>query len=312
MSAAVTSDRIVQGKTATPTISDDPTTGFERFRFAWKYALQDTEFRQYVQSKLPESFEGMTDVDADNFFIQDPIGLHAFVYDTVTAFGISMCHTNSSRNYFSGQDIYEQLRELDIESASGNVRMTSTGTRNESSVAFVVWNVRSVGNDSDGMSLLEYVPSYGSTADKWSVIPGNEFLYADGSEIPPESLPVINHDYNYITRSDRIFGYTLMTIIIALSIGAIIWTISYRKNHVVDAAQPLFMIVVFLGAFVMALTIIPAGFDETIISSMNGLDAACMAIPWLYFIGSNLSSGALLAKTKAVYEVGPKIIHDAG
>jgi 7 transmembrane sweet-taste receptor of 3 GCPR len=303
MSAGITSDPVTQGKVAVPTISDNPTTGFERFRLAWKYALQDIGFGQYVQSKLPKSFAEMTDFDVANYFIQDPIGLHAFIYDTITAFGVSMCRTNPSRNFFAGQDIYERLRELDIMGASGNVRMTSTGTRNHSSVAFVVWNVRSVGADSDGMSILEYVPSFGSNSDKWFVLPGNEFVYADGSETAPESLPLINHDYNYITRSDRIFGYTLMSIILVLSVGAIIWTVSYRKNHVVDAAQPLFLIIVFVGAFIMALTTIPAGFDETIISSMNGLDASCMAIPWLYFVGSNLSTGALLAKTKAVYEV---------
>lgn len=303
MSAGVTSDRVTQGKVAAPTNNANPTTGFERFRLAWKVALEDTGFLQYVQSKLPESFAEMTDFDVDNYFLQVPIGLHAFIYDAVTAFGVSMCSTNSSRNYFSGQDIYEQIRELDFVSATGNVRMTSTGTRNQSSVAFVVWNVRSVGVDSDGASILEYVPSFGSNADKWFVLPGNEFRFADGSETAPDSLPLVYHDYNYITRQDRIFGYTLMSVILVLSVGATIWTIAYRENHVIDAAQPLFLIIVFVGAFITALTTIPAGFDETIISSMNGLDAACMAIPWLYFIGSNLSSGALLAKTKAVYEV---------
>ena len=303
MSAGITSDRVTQGKIATPIINQSPTTGYDKFRLAWNYALRDTVFRQYVQSKLPESFAEMSDFDLDNYFTQDPIGLHAFIYDAVTSFGVSMCRANSSQNFFTGQDIFEQIRELDFESASGNVRMTTVGTRNHSSVAVVVWNVRSVGVDSDGVSILEYVPSFGSNSDNWFVLPGNEFKYANGSETAPESLPLIYHNYNYILRSDRIFGYTLMSFILVLSVGAIVWTICYRKNHVIDAAQPLFLIIVFVGAFIMALTTIPAGFDETVISSMNGLDTACMAIPWLYFIGSNLSSGALLAKTKAVYEV---------
>jgi hypothetical protein len=36
---------------------------------------------------------------------------------------------------------------------------------------------------------------------------------------------------------------------------------------------------------------------------MRGLDVACMAVPWLYFLGTNIASGALLAKTKAVHQV---------
>jgi 7 transmembrane sweet-taste receptor of 3 GCPR len=303
MSAGITSERVTQGKVATPTVNENPTTGFERFRLAWKSALQDNAFRQYAQTKLPESFAGMSDIDTDNYFIQDPGGLHAFMYDTVTTFGVAMCRTNSSTNFFTGQDIYDQIRNLELMMASGNVQLSNVGSRIYSSIAFLVWNVRSVGVDSFGLSILEYVPSYGFDLDKWIVLSGNEFIFADGSGIAPESLPVIYHDYNYISRSDRIFGYTLMSIILLSSVGAISWTLYNRKNHVIDAAQPLFLIIVFVGAFIMALSTIPAGFDDSVISSMNGLDAACMAIPWLYFMGSNLSSGALLAKTKAVYGV---------
>lgn len=303
MSAGITSERVTQGKVATPSVNENPTTGFERFRLAWKSALQDNAFRQYAQTKLPESFAGMSDIDTDNYFIQDPGGLQAFMYDTVTTFGVAMCRTNSSTNFFTGQDIYDQIRNLELRMASGNVQLSNVGSRIYSSIAFLVWNVRSVGVDSFGLSILEFVPSYGFDLDKWIVLSGNEFIFADGSGIAPESLPVIYHDYNYISRSDRIFGYTLMSIILLSSVGAISWTLYNRKNHVIDAAQPLFLIIVFVGAFIMALSTIPAGFDDSVISSMNGLDAACMAIPWLYFMGSNLSSGALLAKTKAVYGV---------
>jgi 7 transmembrane sweet-taste receptor of 3 GCPR/Receptor family ligand binding region len=308
ISGGVTIDHVTQGKEATPIFNENPITGYDRFRLSWRNSLQDTEFQTYVRSKLPNSIAEINNLTIDDFFVQEPIGVHAFLYDAVTAFGVSMCRTNSSQFFFTGQDIYSYLRELDIESASGTVRMTSTGTRNISTVAFALWNVRVVGVDSDGMSIVEFVPSYSYIAEKWEVLSGNEFIFANGSSIPPESLPPINHDNNYILRADRAFGYTLMGLSITSSIIAIVWTIIYRKNHVIDSAQPLFLLIVFVGALIMALTTIPAGFDETIANSLNGLDAACMAVPWLYFIGCNLSSGALLAKTRAVYGVSQLLI----
>jgi 7 transmembrane sweet-taste receptor of 3 GCPR len=303
MSAGVSANRLTQGIWDASSFQENPATGFERFRLSWNRSLEDALFQQYVQSKLPESFTANATISGESYFLRDPISAHAFLYDSVTAFGVSMCHTNSSQNYFSGPEVFEHVRELNIEAASGNVRMTKTGTRNQSSVAFAMWNIRSVGVDSEGQMPLEFVPSHSYGTEKWSVLPGNEFQFADGSKIAPESLPPVSHDYNYITRSDRVFAYTLMSVVVAFSVGAIIWTIVYRKSHVIDAAQPLFLIIVFIGAIIMALTIIPASLDETTVGTINGLDSACMAVPWLYFIGSNLSSGALLAKTRAVYQV---------
>jgi hypothetical protein len=303
ISGGITKDHVTQGKKSMPVLNENPISGFDRFRLSWKNSLQNIEFQQYVRSRLPDSLTEIINSTNDHDFVEEPTDVHAFLYDAVTAFGVTMCHTNTSQTFFSGQDIYSHVSELDFVSASGTIRMTSTGTRNLSTVAFALWNVRVVGVDADGMSIVEFVPSYSYIDEKWEVLFGNEFKFANGSNISPESLPPIIHDYNYILSSDRAFGYTLMSVVLAFSMVCIVWTIIHRKNHVVDSAQPLFLIIVFIGALIMALTTIPAGFDETIANSMNGLDAACMSVPWLYFLGFNLSSGALLAKTRAVYGV---------
>jgi 7 transmembrane sweet-taste receptor of 3 GCPR len=298
-----TSDRIVQGRESTPVFDQNATSGFERFRSSWRDALQDEEFVSFVKSKLPESLNATSGFNIDDDFANEPTGCHPFLYDAVTVLGVSMCQINASSIFFTGKDLYSQFLGVDIDSASGNIRVAMTGTRDFATISFVIWNVRVAGSDSDGFSILEFVPSFHYVADTWEVIPGNEFQYANGSIAAPDSLPPVSHDYNYINKSDRIFSYTLMSFVMVSSICAIAWTFVCRKSHVVNSSQPIFLVMTSVGAFIMSLAIYPAGLDETVVSSLHGLDVACMAIPWLYFLGTNIAFGALLAKTRAVHQV---------
>jgi 7 transmembrane sweet-taste receptor of 3 GCPR len=303
MQGGITADPIIQGKDTTPTFDESATSGFERFRLTWRDSLQDEEFVSYVRSKLPRSLDNTTGFDVNADFANEPTGFHPFLYDAVTALGVSMCRAGASSGYFTGEQIYSNVRELDIEGATGKVRISTTGTRDYTTLSFALWNVRIVGTDSEGFSIIEFAPSYRYDAETWTVVPGNAFQFAGGSVIVPDSLPPVNHDYNYLTKTDRIFGYTLMSIVVATAIASIIWTVVCRKSHVVNSSQPLFLIVVGVGSMVMALATFPAGLDETVVSSINSLDIACMAVPWLYFLGSNIATGALLAKTRAVHQV---------
>lgn len=298
-----TTGRIVQGKEPSPSYVENSTSGFERFRLSWRNALQDEDFRAFVHTKLPESLNETSNFVLNDTFSNEPFGWHPFLYDAVTSLGVSMCNVNASSRFFTGKDVYSHFQEIDIVSASGIVQVASTGTRDFETISFVLWNFRVTGSDSNGFSVLELVPSYYYEAGRWEVILGNEFQYPGGSMFAPDSLPPVSHEYNYISKSDRIFGYTLMSFIMAFSLCCIAWTFYCRKSHVVGSSQPIYLIMVSIGAVIMSLAIFPAGLDETIVDSMHGLDIACMAIPWLYFLGTNIASGALLAKTRAVHQV---------
>lgn len=298
-----TTDRIVQGIESTPVFDQNATSGFERYRSSWRDALQDEKFVNYVHTKLPESLNTTSGFLLGDNFAKEPTGCHPFLYDAVTALGVSMCQLNETTMFFTGKDLYSQFQDVAIESASGKLIVSMTGTREFATISFVIWNVRVVGSDSDGFSVLEFVPSFHYVAGRWEVIPGNEFQYPNGSMAAPDSLPPVSHEYNYIKRSDRIFGYTLMAFIVTFSICSITWTLIRLKSHVVNSSQPIFLVMVSAGAVIMSLAIFPAGLDETVVNSMHGLDVACMAVPWLYFLGTNIACGALLAKTRAVHQV---------
>lgn len=93
----------------------------------------------------------------------------------------------------------------------------------------------------------------------------------------------------------RIVGYVLAIIIFSLSLYCVWWVYTYRKERVVRASQPLFLVTIAFGSFLMAATIIPLSIDDGV-ASVRGCDIACMAAPWLFSVGFVTSFAALFSK----------------
>jgi 7 transmembrane sweet-taste receptor of 3 GCPR len=305
MQGTVDSERFVIGRERkAPTFKEDSTLGFDRFRVSWRDASLDEAFVEHVKTKLPTSLDETSGFDRSANFTGDPHGFLNFHYDAVTALGISMCRAGENQTFFAGNDIYSQFRQLDFEGASGTIRIApDTGTRLYSTIAFVVWNVRILGMNDKGYSVIEYVPSFRFEDDTWIEIPGNAYEFADGTTNIPNPLPPVDFGYNYIGRSSRAVAYTLMGIIAFSSVASMFWTWHHRHSHAVDSAQPLFLVSVSVGTLIMVSAVIPLAFDETVASSMETLNRACMGVPWLYFLGFSISLSGLLAKMEAVHQV---------
>jgi 7 transmembrane sweet-taste receptor of 3 GCPR len=306
MQGGVTTDRIVHGKLETPIFNEESSLGFDRFRVSWRDASNDQAFIDYVRSKYPRSLANKAGLDPFVDFTSDPGGFLNFNYDAVTALGLAMCLAGDNQTFFTGTDIYSQFRQLDFDGASGNVRiLPDTGTRDYTSITFVMWNIQASCVDADGNSTLEYVPTHKLERGQWYEIlgSGNGFIFADGTTVPPESLPPIPFNFNYIGVASRAIGYTLMCTLIVATMASICWTVCRLHNRIVDSAQPLFLIVVSVGALIMTLAIVPLAFEETVTTNEHILNASCMAVPWLYFIGTSTAVSALLAKMYAVYKV---------
>ena len=118
-------------------------------------------------------------------------------------------------------------------------------------------------------------------------------------------------DLSYVGTSLLAVGYTLFAIQTVLSLACATWTVRYRNRRVVKASQPLFLCIVAFGTFVMSCSIIPVGMqgeyrfqvDSTTDMQtdepdtyIDRVDAACMALPWLFSMGFAVTFSALLAK----------------
>lgn len=98
----------------------------------------------------------------------------------------------------------------------------------------------------------------------------------------------------------KVAGLVVMSIIIGLAVVLSVWVFWHRKSPVVIAMQPEFLIILCLGIILSESTIIPLGKDATNTANM---DMACMAIVWLYRLGSILTLSALFSKLWRVNQI---------
>ena len=110
----------------------------------------------------------------------------------------------------------------------------------------------------------------------------------------PLELPPLEFNYNHIGNLATV-GYVLCTIVMGASIGFLGWTWYYRKNQVVRASQPMFLIMICVGTLFMGSGIIPLTIDDE--KSQRAADIACMCEPWLTNIGFTTTFSALFSKT---------------
>jgi hypothetical protein len=304
MSGGVTTEAIIRGEwVSAMNDGTSPLTGYENFTRSWNLSLQDDAFGEYVRLHLSDALSSIEDFDRDVPFAREPGAFRPFLYDAVTSFGLSMCRAGENSTFFDGAEIHKEFRRLDYEGSSGHVLIdSSTGTRDYNSIAFVMWNVIYDGLDEEGFAQFKFVPSQNFEGNEWIQIPGNDFIFADNTTTPPASLPEVDLDFNYIGHAARACGYVLMAIAMLLSIISLLWLVYYRDEAVVNSSQPICLMMVSAGAFIMASTIIPLSLEETIVDE-TGLDKACMAGPWLYVMGTCVALSALLAKTRGVYKV---------
>lgn len=96
-------------------------------------------------------------------------------------------------------------------------------------------------------------------------------------------------------ESITIVGFVLMTLACLLSMGLALWVFWRRNTYAVKARQPEFLIQLCFGTFVLALAILPLSIVDEL-SSWHARNQACMALPWLVFMGFHFVMSALCMK----------------
>ena len=124
-------------------------------------------------------------------------------------------------------------------------------------------------------------------------------IFNDGTTNLPPELGDESVDMNYIGSTLRILGLILSGIIIFLSLLFMGWTFVHQDKRVVNASQPIFLVIVCLGTLLMGASIIPMSLDDEVVSP-EGKSTACMAVPWLFALGFGVTFSALFAKTMRV------------
>lgn len=261
-----------------------------RFEKAMRdFANNGTLQEEYIQAYAPEDrhvFDNFKFEYVVDYFFQKA------AYDGVYSLAIAACQTPG---LFTGPELYQTLINLQYEGVTGPVKFdNNTGTREAESVTVRIDNVY-WSNERSDEEIIQLDSRLAVTVSQGNVDQLIPWMYNDNTTDVPPSIPPIDHNHNLIPLGAQIFGWALGGLVVFLSLGLISWTWYNRNIFVVKAGQPLFLSQLCLGTMVMALAVIPMGMQGT--EPSLSLDVACMAGPWLMFLGFVIAFSALFSKT---------------
>eukprot|EP00586_Coscinodiscus_wailesii_P021703 CAMPEP_0172519418 /NCGR_PEP_ID=MMETSP1066-20121228/291408_1 /TAXON_ID=671091 /ORGANISM="Coscinodiscus wailesii, Strain CCMP2513" /LENGTH=674 /DNA_ID=CAMNT_0013302005 /DNA_START=692 /DNA_END=2716 /DNA_ORIENTATION=- len=282
----------------------DTATGYDRFIKAWD--SQNDQSISYYNCKQAQDVANLTCGDMSNFEDR-PINPHTlYVYDFVMALGLAACELSSRKgngDYFDGPELYRQVIQTEFEGASGHVLFDpKTASREPSSVVFALYNMRKIEPSSIDDDYIFYskdivmqtIESPDVNHSVWKNVEGEAFIYLDGTTNPPNDLPPVEHDFNYLWQI-RFFGLAVSGIVLLTSLLFGLWTIIYRGTNVVKMSQPIFLIMICVGTFIMGCSIIFSTIDDSVASD-RVCSILCMVDVWFLVIGFSTIFSALFAK----------------
>jgi Receptor family ligand binding region/7 transmembrane sweet-taste receptor of 3 GCPR len=272
---------------------------------AWEEALKEIAFNPALQQEFVSIQADPTLFDGYNFPHYVPTGFTHSIFDAVMALGLNACNVSGTGNdssnksisshalppLFTGPEFYQKLVETTaFDGVSGQVSFDPiTGTRNQNGVRYSVENILlSEARTTEG--------AYRFESKLVAVIGGNEwmdhrtpFVFFDNTNNVPPSLPPIDGgvELHLVSSGAQAVGYALASIVVAASLGFLVWTIWNRNIFVVRAAQPIFLGQLCIGTLVMAVSVFPASLPGASTSQGpdRGMDIACSAQLWLVTLG---------------------------
>jgi hypothetical protein len=224
------------------------------------------------------------------------------MFDAVMATAMGACLADRDGGKTTGLAHVKGIRSVDFQGASGQVKFErgsdGLGAREISTIIWGVYNYNLLPTTDEGFISASLTDT--QINGIWKNL--DEFVYADGTTVPPELLRDLP-DQNYLTGAFRAIGLTLMGITMFGAVVTIAWVYLHREHRVLRAAQPPFLYMLALGSAVSASTIFVISFDESKGWTEEQLSSACMAIPWLISLGHILTYGALFCKLWRVNRV---------
>lgn len=270
---------------------------YDTFVEKWQQLNNAEDIDYFLTNKHPQydDLDYKTQIMNDEFFRGSTGIVAPFLYDSIIAIGLAACNISSSSNnsFFDGQMHYNQITRTQFEGTTGNIVLDpTTGTRIPESAGFELTNYveTSIQDSGDGgaMGKVTFKPSSSFLFVNGQWKQQAPPIFNDGTSTIQPDLPPLTTDYNYIGTGLRAAGLVMACVVLLLCAGFAGFTIYYRKARAVKASQPIFLLLLIGGIFLMGSSIIPLSIDDEI-TSAEGCTVACMAVPWLFCTGFSIA-----------------------
>jgi hypothetical protein len=215
-------------------------------------------------------------------------------YDSVLGLGIGACEIES--DFFTGPELFESFKNVDFMGATERVFFNkTTGMRDESYLKYQLYNIIAEIDEAGEIVTITPYKSQLISLQNESIDVLREFVFFGGNTTPPLGQPLLNEDLNLVSDRVRSICWVLSGSVILFSVYCIVRTIRRRKTPIVRASQPIFLVMLCTGTFLMSCSIIPTTLQEPV--SQRVLDVACMLDMYLFSIGFSTTFAALFSKT---------------
>jgi hypothetical protein len=272
----------------------------ERERGIFKKMLEDFEgnaslVEYYLSRHLSGPLVGRDLISFRNDTFAPTQSIYAMMaYDVVLGLGIGACEVES--DFFTGPELFESFKKVDFRGATERVLFNkTTGLRDESYLRYQLYNLIAEVDEAGDIVTITPYKSQLITLQNESIEVLREFVFFGGNTTPPLGQPLPEENLNLVSDGVRSICWILSGSLILFSIYCIVRTIRRRKTPIVRASQPIFLVMLCTGTFLMACSIIPTTLQEPV--SQQVLDVACMLDMYLFSIGFSTTFAALFSKT---------------
>lgn len=264
-------------------------------------SLRDSEADiEFLDGIMPSYPEGHTEVDHTIYtkgdqFLKSQGMLAPFLYDATISVGLAACDLYESTGglAFTGDELFARVLNTTFEGTSGTIVLDpDTGTRDPTSALFIMTNFVPDPVNSTHVS-FKGVNTDLFESGSWRTL--EPYVFGDGTTDVPSDLPKLELVEDRISPALLGIMLALCALVILLSLASVAWTRYFRMRRVVRSSQPIFLSLISAGVALMALGIVPL--------SIEGSDVACMATPWLLFLGFTLTFSALFTKTYRINQI---------
>ncbi|VEU34705.1 unnamed protein product [Pseudo-nitzschia multistriata] len=269
-----------------------------------------------------------------------------YLYESAILAGLTACSTARDGIHLTGKEFNKAVRKNNFQSITGHVRFdANTGRRCDNSTYFSMVNHIGKHYDyfddsntshSEGRFDFEWVTTDVLNEGKWEEIA--PFTYSSNSTDLPDAVEPFEEKSEVMSSGFKVFAYVLCTVSVTISIGLAIWTLIHRKERIIRASQPFFLLAICCGTILLAATIIPMTFDVAPSHFMNEngefydvserncrdwnvieeeekqcvempqstddrMMFACTSIVWLATIGTTIIISALATKTYRINKI---------